>query len=94
MKIKLHIVLLCCNGVKRPRFQKTIDYEVTQENLADFISRRISVLVGNNPVVIEFNERDWDKREMTLRSHAQMRDAECKAYLRSLEHDGWDEIQH
>ena len=92
MKIKLHIVLYCNGGIPRPRFEKTIDYEVCPNNFESVLSGSIRVLIDENAHDITFQPRDWDKQTEILNCQAKMHSSECKAYLNDLQKSGWQEI--
>jgi hypothetical protein len=88
-RITIHIILSSSTDTKCPRYEKTVDFDVTKENVREIINRRLTLKIGENRYVITFTESDRDDVNGTLRAYSRMRDPACKAYIRAIEADGW-----
>ncbi len=75
-----------------PRFRKSINIEISGENLKSIIAGSITVPVGNGFQTVSFSYRDWDKKRNILSGKAVMREVACGAYIKDLKSNGWKKI--
>lgn len=93
MKINLFIELFEHKGHWVPKFHKTIEVDITPQNISEFINGEICIGELPNCHHVKFTGEDFDLKTMTLRGKAKMLRPACNGYVKDLKEDGWLEVE-